>query len=73
VCADVFRLPVARPPQIEAAALGGARQVRWAVDDVPVDAVASPGRRFEPTQGGAFQAGLDRANHVRDVALSNRL
>ena len=73
LCADVFQLPVSRPPQIEAAALGGARQVRWAVDDVPVDATASTGRRFEPTPPGALQAGLDRASRLREVALSNGL
>ena len=73
LCADAFQLPVIRPPKIEAAAVGGARQVRWAVDDVPVDAAASIGRRFDPTPSGALQAGLERASHLRDVVVRNDL
>src|SRR5207302_2620257 len=48
LCADVFTLPVMRPPQTEAGALGAARQARWAVDRVSISAQARGGQRFEP-------------------------
>ena len=72
LCADVFQLPVVRPSQTEAAALGAARQARWAVDAVAVPSIEAhdDATRFEPR----FLAGLDdaarRADHLREVALN---
>ena len=48
LCADIFALPVARPPQTEAGALGAARQARWAVDGVAVNATPTGVQRFQP-------------------------
>jgi xylulokinase len=73
LCADVFELPVVRPPQIEAAALGAARQARWAADGVAVDATGVAGRRFEPSPSLALAAGAQRADHLREVARQGGL
>ena len=68
LCADVFELPVVRPPQIEAAALGAARQARWAADGVAVDPTSVAGRRFEPSPSPTLVAGAQRADYLREVA-----
>jgi xylulokinase len=68
LCADVFELPVMRPPQLEAAALGAARQARWVVDAVAVDPSSVGGRQFEPSPSLALAAGVQRADHLREVA-----
>jgi xylulokinase len=73
LCADVFALPVVRPPQIEAAALGAARQARWAADGVAVDPTSGAGRRFEPSPSLALAAGAQRADHLREVARQGGL
>ncbi|MCA1647099.1 MAG: xylulokinase [Chloroflexi bacterium] len=73
LCADVFALPVVRPPQSEAGALGAARQARWAIDGVPVTPKTTGGRRFEPVLSPAIEDAAQRANALRDVALANGL
>jgi len=74
LCADVFQLPVDRPPQTEAAALGAARQARWAVDGVAVQPADVHGaRRFEPHHSAALVAAAQRADHLREVALNGAL
>jgi xylulokinase len=73
LCADVFALPVVRPPQTEAGALGAARQARWAVDGVPVDPHPSGGRRFEPAPSTGLDEAARRADALRAVALANGL
>lgn len=74
LCADAFQLPVARPPQTEAAALGGARQARWAVDGIPVQAAEVRGAtRFEPHVSSALVEAAQRADHLRHVAVNNDL
>ena len=73
LCADVFQLPVVRPPETEAAALGGARQARWAVDGVPVQAGTHSGVTFEPHPSAALESGLQRADYLRDLARQSGL
>jgi D-xylulose kinase len=73
LCADVFGLPVVRPPQTEAAALGAARQARWAVDGVAVSAGLTVGRRFEPVASAALHDAAGRADRLRELALINGL
>jgi xylulokinase len=73
LCADVFALPVVRPPQTEAAALGAARQARWAVDGVPVNWKTTGGQRFEPVPSPRLDEAARRANALRDVAVANGL
>jgi xylulokinase len=74
LCADVFRVPVVRPPQTEAAALGGARQARWAVDNIPSKQVAG-GEQFEPRLelDQALKDASRRADLLRQVALQHAL
>jgi xylulokinase len=73
LCADVFEVPVVRPAQTEAAALGAARQARWVVDSVPVDAAAVSGERFEPASVSELRAGAAHADALRAVALERGL
>jgi xylulokinase len=77
VCADVFGVPVVRPPQAEAAALGAARQARWVVDGhAPAPdptAADQTGQRFEPNPSPALRAAQARAEHLRDLALGGGL
>ncbi|MBV8716719.1 MAG: xylulokinase [Chloroflexi bacterium] len=73
LCADVFRVTVLRPPETEAAAIGAARQVRWAVDRIPVESTATDGIRFEPHPSSALEAAAARADHLRQVAIQNAL
>jgi xylulokinase len=73
LCADVFGLPVVRPPQTEAGALGAARQARWAVDGVPVSTDTSVGQRFEPVASAGLAEAAERADALREVALANGL
>jgi sugar (pentulose or hexulose) kinase len=73
LCADIFGLPVVRPPQTEAGALGAARQARWAVDGVGVSGQTSAGQRFEPVPSSALADAARRADALRDVALTNGL
>lgn len=75
LCADVFGLPVVRPPETEAAALGAMRQARWAVDGVPVRPGISGADRFEPVAlaSVALEEAGRRANGLRDIALENDL
>jgi xylulokinase len=74
LCADVFRLPVVRPPQTEAGAIGASRQARWAVDGIPVAAGNSaPGRRFQPVPSPALDEAAYRADTLRTIALANGL
>lgn len=74
LCADVFQLPVVRPPQTEAAALGAARQVRWAVDGSRAQAADVHGAtRFEPHVSSALAAAGQRADHLRQVAVNGAL
>ena len=74
LCADIFGLPVVRPPQTEAGALGAARQARWAVDGVGVSSQASGGgQRFEPVASPALADAAQRADELRAVALANGL
>lgn len=73
VCANVFGLVVSRPPETEAAALGAARQARWAVDGVPVSSANPVARRFEPLASEALTEAAARADALRDLALANDL
>ena len=74
LCADIFGLPVVRPRQTEAGALGAARQTRWAVDGVGVSAQASGrGQRFDPLESPALAEAAQRADALRTVALANGL
>jgi xylulokinase len=74
LCADVFGVPVVRPSQTEAAALGAARQARWVVDGhAPLPATDQAGRRFEPNPSPALQAARARADHLRDLAIGGGL
>jgi len=73
LCADVFGLPVVRPPQTEAAALGASRQARWAVDGTPVSTDPAGGRRFEPVASQALEAAARRADALREIAAANEL
>ena len=68
LCADVFQLPVVRPPETEAAALGAARQARWAVDGVPVAPTKQSGQVFEPRPAAELQVAARRADMLRNVA-----
>jgi xylulokinase len=72
-CADVFGLPVYRPPHAEAAALGAARQARWAVDGVPGATGRGRGHQFEPHPSPSLQAASARADALRSVALAHNL
>jgi xylulokinase len=75
LCADVFDLPVVRPPQTEAAALGAARQARWAVDGRAPAVVEDTSSRqlFEPMPSPELQAARERVSHLRQVAMSSGL
>ncbi|MDQ3810108.1 MAG: xylulokinase, partial [Chloroflexota bacterium] len=73
LCADVFQLPLVRPAETEAAALGAARQVRWAVEGAPVDPTSLVGRRFEPMPAPALEAAAERAANLREVARQHDL
>src|SRR5438477_4848706 len=72
LCADVFEVPVVRPPEVEAAALGAALQARWAVDGIPPPPLAA-GQRFEPHPSDALRSACARAARLREVALHNSL
>jgi sugar (pentulose or hexulose) kinase len=73
LCADVFALPVVRPPQTEAGALGAARQARWAVDGVGVSSQQTGARRFQPVRSPGLDEAAHRADALRDVALANAM
>jgi D-xylulose kinase len=74
LCADVFQVPVVRPPQTEAAALGGARQARWAVDGIAVQSTdLNGGTRFEPRPAPALEIAARRADQLRHVAIDHAL
>jgi xylulokinase len=73
LCADVFALPVVRPPQTEAGALGAARQARWAVDGVPISSHLTGVIRFQPVRSPGLDEAARRADALRDVALANAL
>ena len=75
LCADIFEVPVERPPQTEAAALGAARQARWVVDGMPVQAESSATRAevFEPRSLAALRDAEQRNSKLREVALQNSL
>jgi sugar (pentulose or hexulose) kinase len=74
VCADVFGVPVVRPPQTEAAAVGAARQVRWVVDGrAPALSATAESRRFEPRSPSELQAARARADHLRSIAIEGGL
>jgi xylulokinase len=74
LCADVFEIRVVRPLQIEAAAIGAARQARWVVDGIPASrGPAVDGQRFEPNPSDAVQAACRRAAHLREVVLQQSL
>lgn len=65
LCADILKLPVARPRAVEAAALGAALQARWVVDGVaPPMLDSAAASRFEPRGS----AGLEEAA-ARQAAL----
>jgi xylulokinase len=73
LCADVFEIPVVRPPETEAGAVGAARQAQWAVDGLAVSPGVHSGERFEPHPTEALHEARDAAAHVREVALHNSL
>lgn len=71
LCADVFGLPVRRPPETDAGALGGALQARWAVDGTAVAAGVVPDSSFEPRVNGALDAARERAASARQQAIAD--
>jgi xylulokinase len=73
LCADVFGLPVVRPPETEAGALGAARQARWAVDGVAVSSTPADGQRFEPIASAPLAEAASRADALRAIAIANGL
>jgi xylulokinase len=73
LCADAFGYPVVRPPESEAAALGAARQARWAVDGVRVNSSFERGHRFEPIPSSTLEHAANRADTLRDIAAANNL
>jgi xylulokinase len=73
LCADALALPVVRPTQTEAGALGAARQARWAVDGVPVSGQTTGYRRFHPTPSPGLEEAAQRADSLREIALANAL
>jgi xylulokinase len=73
LCADAFETPVERPVQTEAAALGGARQARWAADGQPVQPGGAVDRRFQPEPSAALRDAARRADKLREIAVSNSL
>jgi len=74
-CADVFDLPVVRPPETEAAALGAARQARWAVDGrAPAVAEDTPAQRmFVPSPSAELLSARERVDHLREMAIGGGL
>jgi len=73
LCADVSELPVQRPPQTEAAAVGAALQARWVVDGVAPAPVLSEAPRWEPRANAALAAARDRAHQIRNLAVTENL
>lgn len=74
LCADIFQLPVVRPPQTEAASLGAARQVRWAVEGRQADSLpGGAGRHFEPQASLELQNAAARAERLRSIAVRESL
>ncbi len=73
LCADIFGVPVDRPAQTEAAALGAARQARWVLDHIPASSARHQTQRFEPAPSPELAAAAERADHLRDVALREQL
>ena len=71
LCADVFQVPVVRPTQTEAGALGAARQARWAIDEVPAPLNTPGGQRFEPVPSPALDEAAERADALRDIAVAH--
>jgi sugar (pentulose or hexulose) kinase len=70
LCADVFDVPVRRPPQTEAAALGAALQARWVVDGAPPPTAARDVPRWEPRSDSALEAARARLDHLRQLAMA---
>lgn len=73
LCADVFQVPVVRPVETEAPAIGAARQARWAVDRIPVQPALLRGEQFEPRPSAALEVAGERADYLRQIALQNAL
>ncbi len=74
VCADVFGVVVVRPPRLEAAAFGAARQARWVVDGHhPTPDPDGSATRFEPSRSAALQSAQARADHLREIAIGGGL
>jgi xylulokinase len=73
LCADILEVPIAVPSETEAAALGAARQARWAVDGVPVSPEAAVARRHEPVASSELRDAADRADTLRNIAMANGL
>ena len=73
LCADAFGVPVTRAAETEAAAFGAARQARWAVDGIAVEPGKVGNRTFEPRPSAELASASDRADHLRRVALAERL
>jgi len=73
LCADVFRVPVARPEAGEAAALGAARQAQWALEGTRPDAAPIETQHFEPRADAALSEAAERMAGLRDLARNNRL
>jgi xylulokinase len=69
-CADILELAVVRPPALEAAALGAARQARHVVDGAPLAEPAVAGaRRFEPRPDGRLRDARERVAALRQLAF----
>ena len=73
LCADIFELPVVRPRQTEAAALGAARQARWVIDATPVQLGGAVERRFEPTASDDLRAAELQTDRLRELAVHSGL
>ena len=73
LCADAFGVPLRRAAEVEAAALGAARQARWAVDGAAVEPAPAIGPAFEPRATAEIEAAIARADTLRRIALAENL
>ena len=71
--ADVLRLPVARPPDVDAAARGAALQARWVIDGMPPPDSSGPADRFEPVASQALLDATARHDAWRRLAVEGVL
>jgi xylulokinase len=69
ICADIFDVPVERPPLPEAAGLGAALQVRHVVDRTPLHQAAPVVDRWVPSKPPALAAAAASVDRLRSAAI----